>query len=87
MNLSRRHFLGMTAGAALLPAQDRATFRIKVDMVVLSFQVQDNKNHYVNGLKPTDFRIYEDGQEQKITNFHRNLAHVMGTGSPRLLKK
>lgn len=26
-------------------------------------------------------------QEQKITNFHRNLAKYMGTGAPRLLKK
>src|ERR1041384_7744445 len=69
MNISRRGFIGMTAGAALLPAQDRPTFRIKVDMVVLSFQVQDSKNHYVNGLKPTDFRIYEDGILQKVSTF------------------
>ena len=41
----------MTAGAALLPAQDRPTIRVNVDMVVLSFQVQDSKNHYINGLK------------------------------------
>ena len=59
----------MTAGAALLPAQDRPTIRVNVDMVVLSFQVQDSKNHYVNGLKPTDFRIYEDGILQKISTF------------------
>ncbi|HEY2015187.1 MAG TPA: VWA domain-containing protein, partial [Bryobacteraceae bacterium] len=69
MNISRRGFMGLTAGAVLLPAQDRPTFRIKVDMVVLSFQVQDNKNKYVNGLKPTDFRIYEDGILQKIATF------------------
>jgi len=37
--------------------------------VVLSFQVQDSKNHYINGLKPTDFRIYEDGILQKISTF------------------
>jgi len=59
----------MTAGAALAGAQERPTFRIKVDMVVLSFQVQDNKNRYINGLKPTDFRIYEDGILQKISTF------------------
>jgi len=59
----------MTAGAALAGAQERPTFRVKVDMVVLSFQVQDNKNHYINGLKPTDFRIYEDGILQKISTF------------------
>jgi len=44
-------------------------FRVKVDMVVLSFQITDNKNHYINALKPTDFRIYEDGILQKISTF------------------
>jgi len=69
MMISRRGFFGMTASAALLRAQERPTFRVKVDMVVLSFQVQDSKNHYINGLKPTDFRIYEDGILQKISTF------------------
>ncbi len=50
-------------------AQDRPTFRVKVDMVVLSFQVTDNKGHYVNGLKPKDFRILEDGIPQKLSTF------------------
>ncbi len=55
--------------AALALAQDRPTFRVKVDMVVLSFQVTDNKGHYVNGLKPKDFRILEDGIRQKLSTF------------------
>ncbi len=38
-------------------------------MVVLSFQVTDSKNHYINGLKPHDFRISEDGIGQKIATF------------------
>jgi Ca-activated chloride channel family protein len=50
-------------------AQDRPTFRVKVDMVVLSFQVTDNKGHYINGLKPKDFRIMEDGITQRISTF------------------
>jgi len=54
---------------ALAVAQDRPTFRIKVDMVVLSFTITDNKGHYVNGLKPTDFRILEDGIAQKLSTF------------------
>src|SRR5215468_10451223 len=71
MTISRRGFFGVTtAGAALLRAQDqRPIFRVKVDMVVLSFQITDSKNHYINGLKPTDFRIYEDGILQKISTF------------------
>ena len=38
-------------------------------MVVLSYQVTDSKNHYIKGLKPGDFRIYEDGILQKISTF------------------
>src|ERR1035438_1216329 len=72
MTISRRGFLAMTAAGAAIRAQDsgqRPIFRVKVDMVVLSFQVTDNKGHYVNGLKPTDFRIFEDGILQQIATF------------------
>ncbi len=72
--LTRRRLLG--AGTALslfrpaLWAQDnRPTFRVKVDMVVLSFTVTDSKGRYVNGLKPSEFRILEDGILQKLTTF------------------
>ncbi len=54
---------------ALAVAQDRTTFRVKVDLVVLSFTVTDNKGHYVNGLKAQDFRIVEDGIPQKLKSF------------------
>jgi len=60
----------MTGSGLLLNAQDqRPIFRVKVDMVVLSFQITDSKNHYINGLKPSDFRIYEDGILQKLSTF------------------
>jgi len=62
----------MTAGGVLLRAQtgqQRPVFRVKVDMVVLSFQVTDNKNHYIKGLKPADFRVYEDGILQRVSTF------------------
>ena len=60
---------GVLAVAAVAIAQDRPLFRVKVDLVVLSFQVTDNKGHYINGLKPKDFRILEDGIPQKIVTF------------------
>jgi VWFA-related protein len=71
MTITRRGFFGATAGGLLLHAQDnqRPIFRVKVDMVVLNFQVTDSKNHYINGLKPNDFRIYEDGILQKPATF------------------
>jgi Ca-activated chloride channel family protein len=50
-------------------AQERPTFRVKVDLVVLSFTVTDSKGHYVNGLLPKDIRISEDGIPQKLVSF------------------
>ena len=44
-------------------------FKSSVDLVVLSFTVTDNKGKYVNGLKPSDFKILEDGIQQKISTF------------------
>ena len=71
MTISRRELFGLTAGGLLLRAQpqQRPVFRVKVDMVVLSYQVTDSKNHYIKGLKPSDFRIFEDGIPQKISTF------------------
>jgi len=54
---------------ALALAQERPTFSVKVDMVVLSYQITDNKGHYISGLKPKDFRILEDGIPQKMVTF------------------
>jgi VWFA-related protein len=53
----------------LLFAQERPIFRVKVDMVVLSFTVTDSKGRYVPGLKPKDFRILEDNIPQKLSTF------------------
>jgi Ca-activated chloride channel homolog len=71
MIISRRGFFGLAA-APLLSAQDAgqgAIFRVKVDMVVLAFTVTDSKNKYINGLKPADFRVTEDGISQRISTF------------------
>jgi Ca-activated chloride channel homolog len=48
---------------------DQPTFHVKVDMVVLSFTVTDSKNKYVNGLKPKEFKIYEDEIPQRLATF------------------
>ncbi|HEY7305713.1 MAG TPA: VWA domain-containing protein [Bryobacteraceae bacterium] len=49
--------------------QEQTTFHVKVDMVVLSFTITDNKGKYVNGLRPKDFRVYEDEILQKPATF------------------
>lgn len=65
----KRRLALISVVVALAAAQDRPVFRVKVDMVVLSFQVTDNKGHYINNLKPKDFRILEDGIPQKLATF------------------
>ena len=81
---------GLVAMGALLwvSAQERPTFRIKVDMVVLSFTVTDSKGKYINGLKPADFRVFEDGIAQKVNTFgegNKPPVQVMDDGSTRPL--
>jgi Ca-activated chloride channel homolog len=71
-------------------AQERPTFRIKVDMVVLSFTVTDSKGHYINGLKHTDFRVTEDGIAQKINTFgegNKPPVQVLDDGTTRPLNQ
>ena len=72
------------AGALWLAAQERPTFHVKVDMVVLSFTVTDSKGHYVTGLKPADFRITEDAIPEKINTFsegNKAPVHIGPDGS------
>ena len=81
MKVTRRFWLGGAVAAVIatsltlvgsrLEAQDaqRPTFKVKVELVVLSFTVTDSKGRYINGLKPSDFRITEDGIQQKMNTF------------------
>jgi Ca-activated chloride channel family protein len=76
------------ATTLLLWAQERPVFRVKVDMVVLSFTVTDSKGKYKNDLKPSDFRILEDGIVQKMATFaegNRPALLVNDDGSTRPL--
>ena len=78
----------VAVSAALLFAQDaeRPVFRVKVDMVVLTFTVTDSRGRYVNGLKPGDFRVLEDGISQKIASFAEGSSpavQVLADGSTR----
>ena len=63
-------------------------FRVKVDMVVLSFTVTDSKGHYINGLKPSDVRLTEDSIAQKINTFgegNKPPVRVLEDGTTRPL--
>ncbi|MDQ6707760.1 MAG: VWA domain-containing protein [Acidobacteriota bacterium] len=63
-------------------------FKSKVDLVVLSFTVTDGKGHYINGLKPSDFKVTEDGIPEKISTFaegNKQAMEVLSDGTLRPL--
>ena len=61
--------VALPAGLWLKAQDDQTTFHVKVDMVVLSFTVTDQHGKYVNGLKPKDFKVFEDEIPEKIATF------------------
>lgn len=68
----------VTAGGAAASAQEiqppaevahRPVFRSTAALVSLNVTVQDKSAHYVTGLKPADFAVYEDGVKQEVRFF------------------
>jgi Ca-activated chloride channel family protein len=51
--------------------QDDEVVRVETDLVVLNVAATNSGGEYVHGLERANFKIYEDGQEQQITNFSR----------------
>lgn len=80
--------MAAAGGGIWLFAQETRTpvFRSRVDLVVLSFTVTDNKGKYVNGLKPSDFRILEDGIKEKISTFSEGNLPAMEVANDGSLK-
>ncbi len=65
----------MFAGAPKPAAQDDTSrLRVNVDLVQLSVAVTDHKGHYIAGLRPEDFAIYEDKIPEKIASFEEGSA-------------
>src|SRR5580765_6766270 len=74
LNLPIRILLPALILSAVVPilnsqGDTSASYRVDVNMVVLTFRVTDKKGNHVSGLKPEDIRIFEDGIEQKIATF------------------
>jgi Ca-activated chloride channel family protein len=49
--------------------QDEQTISVDVDLVNVLFAVTDKKGKFIRDLKKDQFKAYEDGHPQKITNF------------------
>jgi VWFA-related protein len=69
------------------------TIRLTTDLVVLDVQVLNRKTgEIINGMKPADFEVYEDGVRQEVTHFSQDrlplsvilLMDLSGSVSPVL---
>lgn len=49
--------------------EDETIFQVEVQVVTVPVTVTDRDNHFVTDLNPTDFRIVDNGAEQRIENF------------------
>jgi VWFA-related protein len=71
MNVKVCAALGMAVAAVTAGAQDRPAFvsNVTVNNVTVDVKVVDSGGVPVTGLRPQDFRLFEDGKEQSLTNF------------------
>jgi len=58
-------------GAQPAPAAQPAPIQVQVNEVVVPVTVTDEKNRFVSNLEQRDFKIYDEGREQKILYFSR----------------
>ncbi len=85
----------LLAGSAVAqrPQQQprQPVYRVEVDLVLLNVAVTDRGGHYIRGLRPADFRVFEDGIPQKLAMFSEaggipeQVATVEGRPLPALL--
>jgi len=53
------------------PSSGQFTISDNVDLVLLDVKVKDKRGQYITDLSQSDFRVFEDGRERKITQFER----------------
>ncbi len=76
MKLLARLLLALLATIACVRAQEQSpagpqapTFRSGTNLVALNVTVTDGAAHYVSGLRPADFAVFEDGVQQSVRFF------------------
>ena len=57
------------AGSHVLHGQDPFRFRTGIELINVTATVTDSTGRFVPGLKPSDFRVFEDDQPVDITHF------------------
>jgi VWFA-related protein len=64
------------------PAEPGSTIKVDVRQVLVPVVVTDREGHHMTGLKQADFRVFEDGVEQKIAGFSVESSGLPQTGIP-----
>ena len=55
------------------PAESSQTLKVQTNLVNVFATVRDKKNGIINDLTQDDFKIYEDGMEQKVAFFSKDM--------------
>ena len=64
------------------PETAAPTIKVEVRQVLVPVIVTDKEGHHVTGLKQADFRVFEDGVEQKISAFSVEDASLPAAPAP-----
>jgi len=64
------------------PAAGDVTIKLNVRQVLVPVVVTDKQGHHVTGLTQSDFKVFEDGVEQKIVAFSSERADVATPVTP-----
>jgi Ca-activated chloride channel family protein len=60
--------LAVQAADTLAERREEPAFRTNSEMILVNASVVDRAERFVTDLKPEDFRVFQDGHEQKIVN-------------------
>jgi VWFA-related protein len=67
---------------AFQPDQPPTTIKVEVRQVLVPVVVTDQDGHRVTGLKREDFRVFENGEEQKLAAFSVENAEAAAQAAP-----
>ena len=68
------------ASAPKAGEEPRTNIRVQVNEVIVPVTVTDDKNRFVSNLEQTDFRVFDEGKEQKIIHFTRDQKQPVVVG-------
>ena len=60
---------GITVAQEPTPSTQAPAIKVEVQQVLVPVVVTDHKGHFITDLKASDFRVFEDGVEQKLAAF------------------